>query len=624
MTPDQGHPGLTPARQTLWLLVLVMLCMTTWAFQHGYLGIRHDGILYTLQGLARLHAPLANDVFLRFGSQDQFSLFGTIYAHVIQWMGLEPAAALLTFLSQLAVILGAALLLREVAVTPVFMGMGIVVLIAMNGSYGSREIFACIEGCVTPRMGAEALVLAGLAAALAAHKKLAWTAMVVGMLIHPVMATAGVVALVFFYYGRRWPRLTLGAIGGGLLLLWVAGYLLPQGPWGTYDSDWLAIVRERSPFVFLAGWRIDDWGRAAVPLATLAIGSVVLVEGRARTLSRIALCTALSGLTLTLVACDVSKVVIFTQLQPWRWQWLAVVVAGLLLPSVAFAGWKQSRVGKIAVALLIAAWLFESDATALLTSLLAVASLALTRFADSREVRTMLYGALVLALMALAYRIGTNLLFLNLKFMDWRIPLWIRELTCVAAGGVLPMAVILLATWLAERRYGAPALAALAAVMLTVCIGESPDAWRRWSSQRFPPALVAQFAPWKALLPANAEILWSEEPLSTWVFLDRPSYISVSQSAGVMFSRPSAMDLLHRAQVLDHVAPVTSYLDFDSALGAGVGPSPEKLDKVCAALPSGFVVAYAPLSWQPVAQLPKAAWHSLGALRLYRCADRVG
>ncbi len=224
----------------------------------------------------------------------------------------------------------------------------------------------------------------------------------------------------------------------------------------------------------------------------------------------------------------------------------------------------------------------------------------------------------------IAYRIGTNLLFLDLKFMDWRTPLWIRELTCVAAGGVLPVAVILLATWLAERRYGAPALAALAAVMLTVCIGESPDTWRRWSSQRFPPALVAQFAPWKALLPENAEIFWSEEPLATWVFLDRPSYISVSQSAGVMFSRTSAMDLLHRAQALDHVVPVTSYLDFDSALGAGVGPSPEQLDKVCAALPSGFVVAYAPLSWQPVAQLPEAAWHSLGALRLYRCADQGG
>ncbi len=296
-------------------------------------------------------------------------------------------------------ILCAVLLLREVAVTPVFVGMGIVVLIAMKGSYGSRGDLRLHRGMAIV-CGAEALVTGGIWQPRVGRtlRQLAWAAMVAGMLIHPVMAATGVVSLAFFYYGRRWPRLTLGALGGGLLLLWVAGYVLPQGPWGTYDSDWLDIIRERSPFVFLAGWRIDDWGRAAVPMATLAIGSVVLMEGRARTLSRIALCTALSGLALTLVACDVSKVVIFTQSQPWRWQWLAVVVAGVVaLPSVAFAGWKQSRVGKIAVALLVAAWLFESDATALLTSLLAVASLALTRFADSREVRTMLYGALVLA-----------------------------------------------------------------------------------------------------------------------------------------------------------------------------------------------------------------------------------
>jgi hypothetical protein len=234
------------------------------------------------------------------------------------------------------------------------------------------------------------------------------------------------------------------------------------------------------------------------------------------------------------------------------------------------------------------------------------------------------YGAIVLALMAVIFRVATNLQFLQLHFMDWRTPLWIRRTACLTAGGSLSIAVILLATWLTRRRSGAPALGVLAVLLVTVCIGQSPDVWRRWSSQRFPPASIAILAPWRELLPANAEIFWSEEPLSAWVLLEHPSYISVSQSSGVMFSRVSAMELLHRAQALSNVVPVRSYLDFDVAQGAGLGPSPQQLAQVCAADPLQFLVTSARLPWQPIAELPSSEWHLLGRLRLYRCSDRVG
>lgn len=614
----------TPVRQNLWLMVLVLLCSATWALEHGYVGLRHDAILYSLQGLARLHTDLANDVFLRFGSQDQYSLFGALYALAIKGLGLEPAAAILTFTSQVAVILCATLLLRQIAATAVFAGLGVVVLIATDGIYGSRQIFSCIEPCLTPRMFAEALVLAGLAAAWSARPALAWALVAMGMAIHPVMAAPGLMALLFLYFGRQRPRLMVSGIGAGLLLLWAAGGLVPQGRWGTFDPDWLAIVRERSPFVFLSGWSLDDWGRAAIPLATLAIGTVVLVEQRARTLCQIALYTALTGLVLTLVACDAAKLVIFTQLQPWRWQWLAVMAAALLLPSIAAAGWHRSRAGKIAVILLAAAWLFESDLPALLIALAAVASLALHRFSDRPELRSLFYGAVGLALIALVNRIALNLQFVDLHFMDWRIPLWIRQAASIASGGGLSVAVILLATWLAGRRYGGPALAVLAVLLLAVGIGQFPDTWRRWNSERFPPELVAQFASWRAQLPADAEVFWSEEPLATWVLLERPSYISVSQSAGVMFSRASAMELLHRAESLSNVVPVRSYLRFDEALGAGVGPSAQQLEQACTAEQLQFVVTGAKLPWAPVARLPHTMSNSLSALRLYRCSDRTG
>jgi hypothetical protein len=103
--------------------------------------------------------------------------------------------------------------------------------------------------------------------------------------------------------------------------------------------------------------------------------------------------------------------------------------------------------------------------------------------------------------------------------------------------------------------------------------------------------------------------------------LQRPSYISVAQSSGVLFSRAAALELQHRAQTLSSVVPVSAYLDF-SGNGAGTGPAADQLERACATSAFEFLVTGARLSWPPVAQLPPTAWRSSGGLRLYRCSGR--
>src|SRR6267142_750798 len=94
--PDQGYSSLE-------LVVLLLLCVITWALSHGYRGIFHDAGLYTLQALAhRAPASLGQDVFLRFGSQDRFTIFGPLYAAAARLLGMEGAAAALTFALQVA------------------------------------------------------------------------------------------------------------------------------------------------------------------------------------------------------------------------------------------------------------------------------------------------------------------------------------------------------------------------------------------------------------------------------------------------------------------------------------------------------------------------------------------
>ena len=90
------------------IAVILMLCVIAWILSHQYLGIFHDARLYTLQALARLApASLSQDVFLRFGSQDRFTLFSPLYAAASRLLGVENAAAALTFVFQMALFAGA-------------------------------------------------------------------------------------------------------------------------------------------------------------------------------------------------------------------------------------------------------------------------------------------------------------------------------------------------------------------------------------------------------------------------------------------------------------------------------------------------------------------------------------
>jgi hypothetical protein len=609
---------------------MVLLWALTWALSHPYKGIFHDAQLYTLQALARLNPDsLSHDVFLSFGSQDRYTLFSPLYAAVIHWIGTEPAAAVLTVILQAGFLLGAAALVRTVVPGTAAL-VGIAVLSAIPGSYGAAEVFTCIEPFVTPRMGAEALVLGSLAAALSGRARLAWTLLVPAILLHPVMAGAGLAGLLCLHVGIPRPKLTAALIGLAIALLLLASLAPADSPFGRFDASWLTIVDHRSPYLFLASWSLEDWGRTAVYLATLAVGAFALppddaqmpAAGRARRLARVALLTASGGLALTLMACDGLHLVLLTQLQPWRWLWLATAVAALLLPVIAMTCWRTGQSGKATAVLLVAAWIFGSGIFALVAAALAVAT-PLTKRLRPDEARWVVYGACTLLLVAVSLRIAGNLLFSEVFYLDPRIPLWIRKAASFVHDGAVPVAAILLAVWLASRPRGTASLIVLAAVSAATLVMLLPEVWSEWSQQKFPQRMQAQFAPWRALIPPGGEVFWSESGLEAWVLLERPSYLSVVQTSGVVFSRAAALEMQRRALALSAVVPPAAFMDF-SGNGAGIGPSREQLERACATGEFDFVVSSVALSWAPLATLPRAVWHPSGGLRLYRCSDRTG
>ncbi len=639
---------------------LALVVVTTWALCHPYRGIDHDARLYVLQALARLHpGTLGVDVFLRDGSQDRFTILSPLAAAAFRWLGIEPAAALLTFLFQLGIIAAAWALARTVT-TAGKAALGVGVLIALPGDYGADRIFACLESFLTPRMAAEALVLAGLAAALRGRMALALASTAAALLLHPLMGLAGAVALLLHRLGRRHPVILAALAIVGIKALVLLAVFMPPGLGGRFDPAWLAWVQARSPYVFLAHWSLGDFTRLAVTLATLGLAWQVLRDARARTLAALAAITTAAGILLTLIACDLLHLALFTQLQPWRWQWLGTVVAALLLPALIAELWNGAPAGhaangRAAAWLVIAAWLFTPTPYALIPAAAALAAPRyLPRFAPN-EVRWLRAGAVALLLMAVTWRLATNLTFTDAHYADLTLPLWVRRLASFCHDGAAPIALMALIAWAPralQRRVQLPvddvanamaprnvrtldrsATAAATAATLScaamalglAALGSAatlPYAWRSWTAREFTPADADRFAQFRELIPPAAQVFWPESTLAVWMMLERPSYLSVAQTAGVLFSRPSAAELNRRTRVLGSAGIGDAFMTWNTG-GGNLRLTPEQLAAACATQDFDYLVTATDIGIVPLATAPSA--HNAATvstdnpIRLYRC-----
>jgi hypothetical protein len=180
------------------------------------------------------------------------------------------------------------------------------------------------------------------------------------------------------------------------------------------------------------------------------------------------------------------------------------------------------------------------------------------------------------------------------------------------------VAVILLAWWWARSPRAAPALGALALLAAAACAALLPQTWRSWTVRDYTDRRVAQFAELRRHIPAGAEVFWPESPLAVWMLLDRPSYLSVIQTSGMVFSRDTARELERRAAALRAAVDPGIFMRWGTG-GTGMTLSAQQLESACGAREFDFLVTHADLGRQPVADIPAASGAPGRGIRLYRC-----
>ena len=616
--PTPGASMELARRAMPWLLIAVL-----WLLNANYFGLEHDAVLYTFQALAHRSPELySSDIFLKFGSQDRFTLFTPGYAALIGWLGMERAAMVATLACQAALLFAVWRLVRRL-VTPTLALAGFACLVALPNDYGPRRIFCVIENFVTPRMLAEALVVFALLALMQRRRLLASVLLLAATLMHPLMAAPGFVMAVLLWQPQVPRRWLFAAAILGLALVAAVGSLPGLDPWRV-DAAWRTAIDLHADYLFLQNWEPHDWSRAACGLLTVALAACFLADGPARQLSIAALFTAAAGMSLALVSVDWLQLAVFMQGQPYRWLWPISLMAPLLLPALAIALWTRNEAGRATVLTLAASWIMrvEPVAPAFLAVAAVFAVLSWYGTGEPRIRRWLPRGGAMLLAIAATYSLASNVLTNAAVYEEGHAPEALNRLRSFCVDGLVPALLIIgvLRLYHAGTRASA---AAGAAALVGAAIFLLPFTAQAWTYRTFDDTVVGSFGAWRALIPPRTDVAWIDAPMANWYVLQRPSYFSGQQSGSVVFSRATALEMLRREKEMIPLLLGTGMSNRDNrGIRMLVGPHAREardLAGACAATRVRYLVSRADLHAIPLATAPHDAPVGFRALRLYRC-----
>ncbi len=620
-------PNRADIRALLIATALALMLASLWSLTHRYQGFARDGELYAVQSLARVDPSLGADVYLVNGSQDRYTFFSPLYAAFVRAFGLRTAETVLFVLCTVGFLTAAWVLARRLWNSGTAW-LALAMLISTVGYYGAYRIFHYSESYLTARTMAEALVVASLAAHYYGRRGLALIIAAAAMFIHPLMALPGALLLICLWLPLR--QAMVGAAFGVLAALGIsfAATAIPAAArlFTVIDPPWLDIVRERSQFLFLEYWTLGDWELHARPFLCLAISALALEDARIRKLCLAAALVGAAGLAVSYVAGAIGPVAILLQGQAWRWFWVTGFVSVLLLAPTAIRLWRDEKCGPLCATLLIAGWTFAAvHGTAVI--LLALVLWLLRSRVEGRSGMFLRWAAFALIAIIVTWIIANSWSLITSPRVesgpDSPLVDHIRGIFGLRISAVMVFG--LFWYWItSSRAMWAPALTAmlLAATLSSTFPGALKQTGAVGSRGQ-----IEEFSDWRAAIPpgSNVLIVPTEKSASfVWFTLGRPSYLSVDQSSGVVFSRATALEIRRRSDVLLPImepdwkilSQITQEAHGKKLENLTRPLTRASLAQICGDSQLGFVVAKEAVGFESIRHINAGAWKDWN---LYDC-----
>ena len=500
-------------------------------------------------------------------------------------------------------------------------------LIVVPIEYGAFHVFRVAEDMLTARSMAEALAMTGLCLHVYGHKNAGLALAACALGIHALMALPMVLVLLGLRVSTR--STLLGAFAAIAVVLCLASAAATAPQWTPdllrrMDPNWLDMVRERSQFVFLQLWRLSDWESNARPFVSLALSVLVIRDERVRTVGASTMIIGAAGLTIAFVAGAVGPAAVLLQGQAWRWTWVTGLASVLMLAPTALQMWHCERCGPLCTALLLVGWLVSA-----LDGVYSVAA-ALCLWYGCRRIAAgaapyLRAAAVLIGLLVLALIIGSG--WAEISSAPAHAGTEARTLVIartILGMDCLPVVVaFLLSSWaLSSRSIALPGVMALAFALATAFA--APGALKNPLPEGTT-AQIEEFSDWRDAIPAGDNVFVLPRYYTagfTWFTLQRPSYLTVDQSSGVIFSRATAVEIHRRSEVLLPIEEqdwrllsrrATHGAEFDAA------PLPltqDRLVRICMDPELNFVVAKEEVGFNPIRHHRPGIWNGWN---LYDC-----
>jgi len=355
-----------------------------------------------------------------------------------------------------------------------------------------------------------------------------------------------------------WLPLRLGAFAATAGILTVLGIALAAANVlsiarfiTVMDSGWLEIVRQRSKFLFLQLWSFNDWERNARPFISLTLSAIAIQDERIRKLSTVAIIVGISGLAVAAIAGLIGPVAVLLQGQAWRWVWVTAFVGALLMIPTVSRVWEDEKCGAPCAVLIVAGWTFADVNSTACLSLALMLWLVRGRISDHSS-RYLRWGAAAFGIVIGAWILANSWTIISSPFHAGRESLPMQHIRSVA-GLQIPALILFFAFWYWIK--SGRSLSVVSGVCLAL-LGTSlfvfPASFNQIGSIGSA-SEIEEFADWRRIIPSTSNVYVADgQDLAAfaWFTLGRPNYLSVDQSAGVIFSRATAFEVQRRSTLL--------------------------------------------------------------------------
>jgi hypothetical protein len=395
-----------------WRLLLFLLAFN--AVANPYAGIAHDASVYSLQALNRATSgAFADDLFLKYGSQDRFSAFSVLVSPIVSTFGVRPSFFALYALSRVLFLWAVARLFRALF-DDVRVGVAAALFVAAAPMwYGGMFVFRVNEPFFTPRLPACALTLLALEQLLRERAGKAVALLFAALLLHPLMAAGGfLVAGWQRLAGRRsvwWLAAGAFALGAVAAVLAASGMTIAGHAIPAIDDAWRDVIHRTAAYNYPAEWSVLDWWQTISELAVVA-SAAAFAWGESRVESRFLAAiagAACVGLAITMVA-GASRSALLLQVQPYRALWLVALLHGPAALALAVRLWRSGAGSRRVLAVVTVCYLlFDSRPAPGTLTVMAVVGVAAFLYELARYSRkSVTDAALPPALLSLAAGVG--------------------------------------------------------------------------------------------------------------------------------------------------------------------------------------------------------------------------